>query len=224
MDARTAAPPLSETAVPTLFLALELSRSTWLIALHSPVADKVSQHRLEGGDADRQIGQPTGAAHRHRAGLAVAAAPARQRARAVVPCSRGRGKRADAPDHAGGDGTQADRVVVAVSGRWHRAGGGRAEGLSRCAAGGLRTAEAARDGRGPVSPRASRPSQRWVPSSRPRSAPRTWDVGQVLTAGRPDTRWCGAPPHRCTEASPNPPLQPEPVQPEPVQTEFRLTS
>jgi transposase len=52
MDARTAAPTLSETAVPTLFLALELSRSTWLIALHSPVADKVSQHRLEGGDAD----------------------------------------------------------------------------------------------------------------------------------------------------------------------------
>lgn len=52
MDARTAAPTLSETAVPALFLALELSRSTWLIALHSPVADKVSQHRLEGGDAD----------------------------------------------------------------------------------------------------------------------------------------------------------------------------
>jgi transposase len=31
---------------------LELSRSTWLVALHSPVADKVSQHRLEGGDVD----------------------------------------------------------------------------------------------------------------------------------------------------------------------------
>ncbi len=40
-------------AVPaTLFMALELSRSTWLVALHSPVADKVSQHRLDGGDTD----------------------------------------------------------------------------------------------------------------------------------------------------------------------------
>jgi len=40
-------------AVPaTLFMALELSRSTWLVALHSPVADKVSQHRLDGGDID----------------------------------------------------------------------------------------------------------------------------------------------------------------------------
>lgn len=43
----------SADAVPaTLFVALELSRSTWLVALHSPVADKVSQHRIEGGDAD----------------------------------------------------------------------------------------------------------------------------------------------------------------------------
>ena len=31
-------------------VALELSRSTWLVALHSPIADKVNQHRLEGGD------------------------------------------------------------------------------------------------------------------------------------------------------------------------------
>jgi transposase len=31
---------------------LELSKSTWLVALHSPAADKVSQHRLEGGDAE----------------------------------------------------------------------------------------------------------------------------------------------------------------------------
>jgi transposase len=36
----------------TLFVALELSRSSWLVALHSPVADKVSQHRIEGGDAE----------------------------------------------------------------------------------------------------------------------------------------------------------------------------
>src|SRR5215207_1007170 len=36
----------------TLFLALELSRSTWLVALHAPATDKVGQHRLGGGDAE----------------------------------------------------------------------------------------------------------------------------------------------------------------------------
>ena len=36
----------------TVFVALELSRSAWLVAVHSPVADKVSQHRLDGGDTD----------------------------------------------------------------------------------------------------------------------------------------------------------------------------
>lgn len=35
----------------TLFVALELSKSTWLVAIHSPAADKISQHRLAGGDA-----------------------------------------------------------------------------------------------------------------------------------------------------------------------------
>jgi transposase len=34
----------------TMFVALELSKSTWLVALHSPVADKVSQYRFAGGD------------------------------------------------------------------------------------------------------------------------------------------------------------------------------
>ena len=34
----------------TLFVALELSKSTWLVAIHSPAADKISQHRLAGGD------------------------------------------------------------------------------------------------------------------------------------------------------------------------------
>ena len=43
---------LAETASATLFVALELSRSTWLVALHSPLTNKVSQHRLNGGDAD----------------------------------------------------------------------------------------------------------------------------------------------------------------------------
>ena len=34
----------------TMFVALELSKSSWLVALHSPVADKVSLHRFVGGD------------------------------------------------------------------------------------------------------------------------------------------------------------------------------
>ena len=34
----------------TIFVALELSKSSWLVALHSPVADKVSLHRFVGGD------------------------------------------------------------------------------------------------------------------------------------------------------------------------------
>ncbi|MGH8595231.1 MAG: hypothetical protein ACREXT_01085 [Gammaproteobacteria bacterium] len=34
----------------TLFVALELSKSTWLAAIHSLAADKISQHRVAGGD------------------------------------------------------------------------------------------------------------------------------------------------------------------------------
>ncbi len=41
-----------DVAPATVFMALELSRSTWLVAVHSPVADKVSLHRLDGGDTD----------------------------------------------------------------------------------------------------------------------------------------------------------------------------
>ncbi len=43
---------LADTATATLFVALELSRATWLVALYSPIANKVSQHRLDGGDTD----------------------------------------------------------------------------------------------------------------------------------------------------------------------------
>jgi transposase len=48
----TATPALPADVTLTLFVALELSRSTWVVALHSPVADKVSQHRVEGGDVE----------------------------------------------------------------------------------------------------------------------------------------------------------------------------
>ncbi len=43
-------PAVAGTA--TLFVSLELSRWSWVVALHSPIADKVSQHRLDGGDAE----------------------------------------------------------------------------------------------------------------------------------------------------------------------------
>src|SRR3954463_13316541 len=51
---------LAETASATLFVALELSRATWLVALHSPIANKVSQHRLDGGDVDGLLGRIPG--------------------------------------------------------------------------------------------------------------------------------------------------------------------
>src|SRR6266704_5902543 len=34
----------------TIFVAIELSQKTWLVTLHSPDKDKMSRHRLEGGD------------------------------------------------------------------------------------------------------------------------------------------------------------------------------
>src|SRR3954469_20788146 len=43
---------LAEIASATLFVALELSPATGRVALHAPLTNKVSQHRLEGGDAD----------------------------------------------------------------------------------------------------------------------------------------------------------------------------
>ena len=49
MDAIPAKPSLTDMTSATLFVALELSRSTWLVALHSPVVGKVGQHRLAGG-------------------------------------------------------------------------------------------------------------------------------------------------------------------------------
>jgi len=52
MDAIPATPSLADAAPATLFVALELSRSTWLAALHSPIADNVSRHRLDGGDTE----------------------------------------------------------------------------------------------------------------------------------------------------------------------------
>jgi transposase len=50
MDAVPSTPSPTDAPAATLFVALELSRSAWLVALHSPVVEEVGQHRLEGGD------------------------------------------------------------------------------------------------------------------------------------------------------------------------------
>ena len=34
----------------TIFIAIELSQKTWLVTLHSPDRDRISRHKLEGGD------------------------------------------------------------------------------------------------------------------------------------------------------------------------------
>lgn len=49
MDTQTASTPAD---VAMIFFALELSRSSWLVAIHTPVADKVSRHKLAAGDVE----------------------------------------------------------------------------------------------------------------------------------------------------------------------------
>lgn len=39
-------------AAPTVFLAIELSKASWIVALHSPAGARVSLHRLPAGDAE----------------------------------------------------------------------------------------------------------------------------------------------------------------------------
>src|SRR5690242_3247145 len=39
--------PTNTTA---LFVAFELSKKTWVMAIKSPLSDKISQYRVEGGD------------------------------------------------------------------------------------------------------------------------------------------------------------------------------
>ena len=49
MQASTAA-TLTIVDYGTIFVAIELSQKTWLVTLHSPDKDKISRHRLEGGN------------------------------------------------------------------------------------------------------------------------------------------------------------------------------
>jgi transposase len=34
----------------TIFVTIELSQKTWLVTLHSPDRDRISRHKVEGGD------------------------------------------------------------------------------------------------------------------------------------------------------------------------------
>src|SRR3712207_6279837 len=45
-------PSIAQEQPATLFVALELSKATWLVALHTPERDRISQHRLTGGDQE----------------------------------------------------------------------------------------------------------------------------------------------------------------------------
>jgi transposase len=49
MQASTVATPTAEYCG-TIFVAIELSQRSWLVTLHSPDKDKISHHKLEGGD------------------------------------------------------------------------------------------------------------------------------------------------------------------------------
>ena len=49
MQASTASTPITDRNS-TIFVAIELSQKAWLVTLHSPDKDKISRHKLEGGD------------------------------------------------------------------------------------------------------------------------------------------------------------------------------
>jgi transposase len=49
MQASTVATPTADYCG-TIFVAIELSQTSWLVTLHSPERDRISRHKLEGGD------------------------------------------------------------------------------------------------------------------------------------------------------------------------------
>lgn len=49
MQASTVSTPIS-THISTIFMAIELSQKIWLVTLHSPDKDKISRHKVQGGD------------------------------------------------------------------------------------------------------------------------------------------------------------------------------
>jgi transposase len=73
MQASTASTPITERNS-TIFVAIELSQKTWLVTLHSPDKDKISRHKLEGGDHAGLLGLINRV--RDRAARALGAVPA----------------------------------------------------------------------------------------------------------------------------------------------------
>ena len=49
MQASNVSTPIAER-ISTIFVAIELSQKSWLITIHSPDKDRMSRHKLEGGD------------------------------------------------------------------------------------------------------------------------------------------------------------------------------
>jgi transposase len=49
ISSRSAASAAPQPA--TIYLALELSRASWVVAVHTPLADKIGLHKLQGGDS-----------------------------------------------------------------------------------------------------------------------------------------------------------------------------
>ncbi len=46
------APTAAENDYPTVFVSIELSRSSWVVAVHTPLDDKIGLHRLTAGDVE----------------------------------------------------------------------------------------------------------------------------------------------------------------------------
>ena len=49
MQASTVSTPIT-AHISTIFVAIELSQKTWLVTMHSPDKDKISRHKVQGGD------------------------------------------------------------------------------------------------------------------------------------------------------------------------------
>jgi len=49
MQAPTVSTPITDH-ISTIFIAIELSQKTWLVTMHSPDRDKISRHKVQGGD------------------------------------------------------------------------------------------------------------------------------------------------------------------------------
>ena len=50
------APIAAETDCAKVFVAIELSRSSWIVAIHTPIADKIGLHKLAAGDSAALLG------------------------------------------------------------------------------------------------------------------------------------------------------------------------